>query len=154
MRARCFSGGPRAAICGLTRTPSWIARGGDNLRDASVVIDARGHRGGRNALDIQRLERREGPCLRSGGHEDRTARRADFEDSAARLLRVDAARDARRLTGLCDLGGARLERASLFAGFDNDAETGDGRSGRRWRRSSHRRSARAAETLNELRLAT
>ena len=124
------------------------------LRDARVFIGARGDRRGRNALDIQRLERREGPCLRSGGHEDRAARRADFEDSAARLLRVDAARDARRLTGLCDLGGARLERASLLAGLDDDAETGDGRSGRRWRRSSHRRSARAAETLNELRLAT
>ena len=56
--------------------------------------------------------------------------RADFEDAAARLLRVDAARDARRLTGLCDLGGARLERASLFAGLDDDAEASDGRSSR------------------------
>ena len=119
------------------------------LRDARVFIGARGDRRGRNALDIQRLERREWSCLRSGGHEDRSARRADFEDSAAWLLRVDAARDARRLTGLCDLGGARLERASLLAGFDDDAETGDGRSGRR-RRSSHRRSTRAAESLNEL----
>ncbi len=123
------------------------------LRDARVFIGARGDRRGRDALDIQRLERRERPWFRSGGHEDRAARRADFEDAAARLLRVDAARDARRLTGLCDLGGARLERTSLLAGLDDDAETGDGRSGRS-RRSSHWRSACAAETLNELRLAT
>ena len=111
----------------MTRTPSWIARGGDHLRDARVFVGARGDCRGRNALDIQRLERREGPCLRSSGHEDGATSRADFEDAAARLLRVDAARDARRLTGLCDLGGARLERASLFAGFDDDAEASDGR---------------------------
>ena len=111
---------------GLARRPSWSsAQPPPSNRVTSSAEEEFGQRvvGGllRDGVDVERLERWEGPSLRASRHDDHVAD-AHLEDALARTLGVDDHLHALKLT-LKEGGhllGARLEYGSGLACFDRD----------------------------------